>query len=269
MCGRTAVIPLRITMLYARDGDRWVPMFEHMSFGHTPAPRRDGQLYGTPIASKVVASPDFVDRALERDEPGAVARRAIAPRRSRPGPRRCCSAPTSTPSGTARTCSLAQLVPGPARNVEDRRIGFVGRSLAAGDDRVLGRQRRRQPAGATGHRRGQGPAAHHVRVREAADDHGRWRGPGGPAGVDARARATAPTAGGCSCRATSASRSAIRSSRRAVFGTALLSPNLESGEPLQVTCDDGARALTAPAAAPPQSRRRRQRVPRDVRRRAR
>ena len=38
LCGRTAVVPLRITALYALDGDRWVEVFEHMSFGWTPTP---------------------------------------------------------------------------------------------------------------------------------------------------------------------------------------------------------------------------------------
>jgi hypothetical protein len=38
MCHRTATIPLRITALYAHDGDRWVPVFEHLSFGWTPTP---------------------------------------------------------------------------------------------------------------------------------------------------------------------------------------------------------------------------------------
>src|SRR6185436_8106547 len=37
-CGRTAVIPLRITALYAHDGDRWIPVFEHLSFGWAPTP---------------------------------------------------------------------------------------------------------------------------------------------------------------------------------------------------------------------------------------
>ena len=36
MCGRTAVIPLRATALYAHDGDRWVEVFEHLSFGDVP-----------------------------------------------------------------------------------------------------------------------------------------------------------------------------------------------------------------------------------------
>ena len=34
-----------------------------------------------------------------------------------------------------------------------------------------------------------------------------------------------------------------------VFGTALLSPNLESGEPLKLTCDDGSTAISTPAPA--------------------
>jgi len=38
MCGRIAVIPLRITALYAHDGDRWVPVSEHLSYGFPPTP---------------------------------------------------------------------------------------------------------------------------------------------------------------------------------------------------------------------------------------
>lgn len=44
LCGRTAAIPLRITALYAHDGDRWVPVVEHLSFGNVPAPTTE--LYG-------------------------------------------------------------------------------------------------------------------------------------------------------------------------------------------------------------------------------
>jgi len=40
-CGKTAVIPLRITALYAQDGDRWVLIVEHVSFGWTPSPTDD------------------------------------------------------------------------------------------------------------------------------------------------------------------------------------------------------------------------------------
>lgn len=33
VCGKVAVIPLRLTALYARDGDRWAPVVEHLSYG--------------------------------------------------------------------------------------------------------------------------------------------------------------------------------------------------------------------------------------------
>ncbi len=61
MCGRTAVIPLRMTALYAHDGDRWVQVFEHLSFGRMPMPTADGKLRGAPIREAVV------DRGLSDD----------------------------------------------------------------------------------------------------------------------------------------------------------------------------------------------------------
>ena len=54
LCNRTAVIPLRLTALYAHDGDRWVQVFEHLSFGRTPQPTADGQLRGKAIPEAVV-----------------------------------------------------------------------------------------------------------------------------------------------------------------------------------------------------------------------
>jgi hypothetical protein len=61
LCNRTAVIPLRMTALYAHDGDRWVQVFEHLSFGRMPMPTADGKLRGAPIAEAVT------DRALSDD----------------------------------------------------------------------------------------------------------------------------------------------------------------------------------------------------------
>jgi len=59
LCDRTVVIPLRLTALYARDGDRWVTVFEHLSFARpsTPgdAPKPD------PIKTEV-ASGDLRDQ---------------------------------------------------------------------------------------------------------------------------------------------------------------------------------------------------------------
>jgi hypothetical protein len=54
LCGRTAVIPLRITSLYAHDGDRWVQVFEHLSFGRMPQPTSSGELRGKEIPEAVV-----------------------------------------------------------------------------------------------------------------------------------------------------------------------------------------------------------------------
>lgn len=51
LCGRTAAIPLRITALFAHDGDRWVRVIEHVSFGNVPSPTPE--LYGLPIAPAV------------------------------------------------------------------------------------------------------------------------------------------------------------------------------------------------------------------------
>ena len=53
VCGRWAAIPLRITALYAHDGDRWVEVFEHLSFGRVPRPDPGGKLVGRELAPKV------------------------------------------------------------------------------------------------------------------------------------------------------------------------------------------------------------------------
>jgi hypothetical protein len=37
VCGKMAAVPLRITALFAHDGDRWYEVFEHVSFGWTPS----------------------------------------------------------------------------------------------------------------------------------------------------------------------------------------------------------------------------------------
>ena len=50
-CGRTAVIPLRMTALYAHDGDRWIEVFEHVSYAAVPAPFADGKLLGSEIVT--------------------------------------------------------------------------------------------------------------------------------------------------------------------------------------------------------------------------
>ena len=122
------MIPLRVTMLYARDGDRWVPIFEHMSFGQIPAPRRDGTLYGTRIPSKVASYPDMVDELSSAMSPvlslGKNRTAALAT-----GPEAMLLGPNIDAEWHGLDMLRATILPGPARNVEDRRIGFVGRSV--------------------------------------------------------------------------------------------------------------------------------------------
>lgn len=51
-CGRTAVIPLRVTALFAHDGDRWIQVFEHVSFARPL--QTEGSLRGPAMKSEVV-----------------------------------------------------------------------------------------------------------------------------------------------------------------------------------------------------------------------
>ena len=53
-CGHTAVIPLRSTALYAHDGDRWIPVFEHASFARQLRAQVDGSLRGKGLKSESV-----------------------------------------------------------------------------------------------------------------------------------------------------------------------------------------------------------------------
>lgn len=129
LCGRTAVIPLRMTGLFARDGDRWVPVFEHVSFGRAPTPTRAGQkpprqLTGA-IASRDLA--DDLSRSL-----GPVMARAIdkAPTLIASGPEGALLGPDLFAEWHGPDVLQAKLAPGTAAmRLEDRRIGTVGRTL--------------------------------------------------------------------------------------------------------------------------------------------
>ena len=75
----TAVVPLRVTGLYARDGDRWVSLVEHLSFASPPLPLPAAA--SRPIQSAAVAPRlgdplrDVLTRGLYRvgHDPAAVA----------------------------------------------------------------------------------------------------------------------------------------------------------------------------------------------------
>lgn len=253
MCGRIAVIPLRITMLYARDGDRWVQVFEHMSFGHTAAPRRDGQLYGVRIPSKSVASSDFVDELSSAMSP-VLSNSPNKGAALATGPEAMLLGPGVYAEWHGLEVLRAQLVPGPARTVEDRRIGYVGRSLATATvaywvGNVVASLPAR-PGIAAGKARlrttfvfERRRAVRHQVSGEPATD---------PAAEEIRKRLEAQS---CAEDETDCAWVLVQGHvsqpvgdqdlATLVFGTALMSSNLESGEPLRLTCDDGSRGERA------------------------
>jgi hypothetical protein len=129
LCGLTTVIPLRLTALFARDGDRWVSVFEHLSFGRTPMPTRAGQLPPKQITT-AVASRDLADELSRVLSP--VLRRALdkSPQVISTGPEAALLGADITAEWHDEDVLEAKLVPGsqPMR-LEDRRVGIVGRSV--------------------------------------------------------------------------------------------------------------------------------------------
>jgi hypothetical protein len=235
MCGRIAVIPLRITALYAHDGDRWVPVFEHLSFARTPTPS-DAPL---PRAIKTeVISGDL------RDELSGVLARGLlrTPHEAQVVAQDSTAVvigPDIADEWYGPQVLEARLPPG---KLEDRRVGIVGRSL--GEARVaywIGNYVADVPARP-------GFAAGKVRMRVTHVFEKR-RMSRDPKAKDAKSKAC-----GDDCRwllVQSHMSQPITDDEltKLVFGTALISP-----KPLQLDCSDGTRstapAATAPAAAP-------------------
>lgn len=208
-CGHTAVIPMRVTQLYAHDGDRWVPAFEHVSFARTPAADPEG-LVGK--AMKTVSPDrdlsDALSRAVART-PGFVADRATL---IGPGATDLWQAPEA----------IASLPP--VLVAEDRRIGLVGRSgdvatvaYWVGNFTIDAQTRDGKPAG-------------RVRVR----------------GTFVFQRQSAPSSGKCgsdpkSCRWLLVQAHVSQPIKdadlaRAIFGVSLVQPYV-SDQPLSFSCD--------------------------------
>jgi hypothetical protein len=139
ICGRIAVIPLRITALYAHDGDRWVQVFEHLSFGAVP--EATPELYGLELKSAVVARPlaDELSRALT---PILYRQTSRLPQVVWLDPERKAEEDIQQPAPTmliapdpegewhgTEDIGHAQLVDGKL-TPEDRRIGTIGPSVA-------------------------------------------------------------------------------------------------------------------------------------------
>jgi hypothetical protein len=241
MCGRVAVIPLRITALYAHDGDRWVPVFEHLSFGWTPTP---GAAAPRSIKTEV-ASGDLRDelsgllnRAFVRTprDPLVMAQDASA----------LVLGPDVADEWHGATALQAR-VPGGA--FEDRRVGLVGRNPAAATVAYwVGNYTADVPA-----RPGVAAGKTHLRVthvfekRHRAPPSRERGGPGSAADSCAPSRDQSKTDKNADCQwllvQTHMSQPINDDDlTQRVFGTSLISP-----KPLQLDCSDGVRA---PAAVP-------------------
>jgi hypothetical protein len=129
MCGRTAAIPqritaaipLRITALYAHDGDRWVPVFEHLSFGWPPTP------LDTPLPKAIktaVLSGDFKDE-LSGILWRGVFRTPHDPQVAAQDPWALVLGPDAGDEWHAAHVLEARM---PDGKLEDRRVGTVGRN---------------------------------------------------------------------------------------------------------------------------------------------
>ena len=126
-CGRTAVIPLRMTSLFARDGDRWVLVFEHLSFGRAPAPVRDGTLRGRTLKDARI-DPDVHD-ALSRVLAPVLSRSiAKAPYVVSTGPEALIIGPDVIDEWQGPEMLNARVAAGSLR-AEGRRVGVVGRRV--------------------------------------------------------------------------------------------------------------------------------------------
>jgi len=216
MCGRTAVIPFRFTALYARDGDRWIQVFEHMSFGQPATPTRPGQKQPKQIFP-AVASRDLADDLSRVLSP--VLRRMIDKAPRVVGPEGIMIGPDIAAEWHGPEMVQAKLVPGTEpMKLEDRRVGIVGRSIDKATVAYwIGNVTADVPA-----RPGVPAGKAHLRatfVFERRDDS--WSVVSGHVSqaIEDFELATA------------------------VFGTALISP-----KPLAISCDDGSRPATAPAA---------------------
>jgi SnoaL-like protein len=228
-CGRTAVIPLRITALYAHDGDRWVQVLEHLSFGRQPLPAADGQLVGRPMTDALIdvglsdeLGRDIVVLFSQQSERIRTLVSLDAEHRAEDDPRQPAPSFLLAPDPDSEwhgddDVARIQLVDGRLVKIQDRRVGVIGRSVAKATVAYMTANLvvdlRVHP----------GTPASQVLLRgtfvfEKRNDH--W--------LIVQGHVSEPIT------------DYALASR--VFGTALESVNLESGEALRLTCDDGSRS---------------------------
>jgi hypothetical protein len=134
-CGRKAAVPLRFTALFARDGERWVNVFEHLSYGHdivATKPVSNGTTEATETAlgrtvTSAVASRELSDIVSRVLAPLLAGRATTALDRNEDsilvGPR-WSDEWSGAAMGTAPIASIAL-------TTENRRLGVVGRDVTA------------------------------------------------------------------------------------------------------------------------------------------
>ena len=235
MCGRTAVIPLRITALYAHDGDRWVPVFEHLS-------------YGAPIAAMVTPpkaiSTEVASSGLEAALAGVVERGLLRSPRDATAIAQDEGAlvlgPDIGDEWHGEQVLAARLPPG---KLEDRRVGTVGRGPREPTVAYWVGNYLADVSAATGT-----VATQRMRVTFVFEKRPSTGDAKPDAKPDANTCARGRDAAECRWMLVQAHMSQPVSDddlTRDVFGTALLSP-----KPLELDCTDGTRrGFTSPAAA--------------------
>ena len=127
-CGRTAVIPLRMTALYAHDGDRWIEVFEHLSFARIPQPAQDAAQW---VRIQPVRKDQRVPQQLADDLSRAVAS-VVRPKPSQnaaisTGPEAVLLGPDVPEEWHGADIARARM-PKAVRG-EERQIGTVGRTI--------------------------------------------------------------------------------------------------------------------------------------------
>jgi hypothetical protein len=245
-CGRTSIIPLRMTALYAHDGDRWVQVFEHLSFGRVPEPI-EGVLFGREIASADVSKGGALRDDLSRSLAALLSHQPDRVRQvvsfdpghrgdddpTRPAPT-LVIAPDPDGEWHDEEVVNALLVDTTAPPVaEERRIGTVGRSV---DTSTIAywvgnfvADLRPRPGIAGGKVRLRGTFVFEKRA-------GTW--------IVVQGHLSQPIAD---------SDELGKGLANLIYGTSLLSTpaDLERGKPLAVACDDGRRAAPATPEAVP------------------
>lgn len=253
MCGRTAVIPLRFTALHARDGDRWIPVFEHLSFGRTPIPARDRTLRGRTFRDARI-DPDLHD-ALSRVLAPVLSRNiARNPTTIVTGPEALLLGPDLYDEWHGPEVLGAQLAAANLR-AEDRRVGIVGRRASTATiaywvgNFVANLPARPGVAGGKVRLRGtfvfEKRRAEKVVIAEdgkstqsAAPPKSCGSDPEGCRWMLVQGHVSQPIDDGPDLDPDKREYVDLATS---VFGTALISP-----KPLEVTCDDGSRRATVP-----------------------